>query len=135
MAIVSPRASARDRRVAPPAFYGDLDALLERGDLKRALQEIIEWQRLTVGVVNGLMAGKHNAGGSFTLTANVAASTLTDRRICAATKIFLFPQTANAATEIATLFQTYPNVTAKQAVFNHASNAQTDRTFSFLLAG
>ena len=137
MAISSPRATSRNFRVAPEAFYGDLDAMLERGDVKLALQEIIEWQRLTVEVVNGLMAGRHNAHGTVTLTANQATTTLADRRVSANTKVFLFPTTANAAAEVGagTLYQTYPNVTAGSAVLNHASNAQADRVFTYLLAG
>ena len=147
MAIASPRATSRNFRVAPPTFYGDLDAILNRGDpkdvgqviinAKLALQEIIEWQRLTVEVVNNMMAGRHNAHGTVTLTASQATTTLSDRRISAKTKVFLTATTANAAAEVGAggLYQTFPNVTAGAAVLNHASNAQTDRDFVYVLAG
>ena len=137
MAISSPRQSSRDFRVAPPAFYGDLNALLARGETERALQEIVEWQRLTVETVNGMMEGRHNGHGTVTLTASSATTTFLDRRISANTKIFLMPTTANAAAEVGAggLFFTWPNVTAGTAVLNHANNSQVDRTFSYVLAG
>ncbi len=147
MAVASPRATSRNFRVAPPAFYGDLDAILNRGDpqdvgqviinAKTALQEIIEWQRLTVEVVNGLMAGRHNAHGTVTLTASSATTTLSDRRISANTKVLLTPTTANAAAEVGAggLFLTYPNVTKGVAIINNANNSQVDRDFVYALAG
>lgn len=45
MAVSSPRKSSRDSRVAPEAFYGDLDQLLKKGSPKPAFRQIIEWVR------------------------------------------------------------------------------------------
>ncbi len=137
MAITSPRQSSRDFRVAPPAFYGDLEAMLARGEINRALQEIVEWIRLTVETVNGLMDGRHNGHGTVTLTESSATTTLLDRRISANTKIHLEEIHANAATERGAggLYLTYPNVTKGQAVINHVNSATADRTFSYVLAG
>ena len=142
MVIASPRDSARPFRIAPPAFYGDLDTLLEaaipdpeeRAPLRDLIWQLIEWQRLSVEVVNGMMTGKHNATGTVTLTANQATTTITDPRIGVDTKIILHPTTANAKAE-GTPWQTVPNATADQAVLNHANNAQTDRTYGFIFAG
>ena len=142
MVIASPRASARSFRIAPPAFYGDLDTLLEeaipdpveRAPLRDLLGQLIEWQRLSVEVVNGMMTGKHNATGTITLTANQATTTITDPRIGVDTKIILHPTTANAKAE-GTPWQTVPNATADQAVLNHVNSAQVDRTYGFILAG
>ena len=145
MPIPSPRASARSFRIAPQAFYGDMDGALERaipdpverGPLKNLIWQLIEWSRLISEVLNGAMVGKLNNGGTVTLTANQATTTVTDPRIGPDTKLVLVPTTANAAAEVGAggLFQTYPNVTKEQAVLNHASNAQTDRDFCFVLLG
>ncbi len=143
--VASPRASARPFRVAPPAFYGDVDRALEeaipdpveRGPLRDLIWQIIEWKRLSVEVLNNAMQGKLNNTGQVTLAASVATTTVTDSRIGVDTKLILVPTTANAAAEVGAggLFQTYPNVTKEQAVLNHANNAQTDRTFRFVLLG
>ncbi len=143
MALVSPRASARGFSKAPPAFYGDIDtalraALPEDTDptpLRELFWQIIEWQRLSAEVINGLMDGKDNATGTLTLAINVATTTLIDRRIGPDTIVDTRATTANAATEIATLFQTLPNVTRGQAVLNHANNSQADRVFAYTLRG
>ena len=143
MAISSPRASARDFRVAPPAFYGDVDRALEeaipdpveRRPLLDIFRQFIEWQRLTVEVVNRAMDGKLNARGTVTLDANQATTTLLDRRIGPDSVFLPMPTTANAAAEVGagTLYQDYPNVTAGQMVLNHANNAQSDRDFAYIL--
>ena len=145
MPIPSPRASARSFRVAPPAFYGDVNHALEeaipdpamRGPLRDLVWQLIEWSRLLSEVLNGAMVGKLNNGGTVTLAASVATTTVTDLRIGPDTKLVLVPTTANAAAEVGAggLYQTYPNVTKEQAVLNHASNAQTDRDFRFSLMG
>ena len=145
MGIPSPRATARSFRVAPPAFHGGVDGPLkeaipdpvQRGPLRDLVWQLIEWMRLISGVLNGAMQGKLNNGGTVTLTANQATTTVTDSRIGTDTKLVLVPTTANAAAEVGAggLFQTYPNVTKEQAVLNHASNAQTDRDFRFALLG
>ncbi len=143
MALTSPRAAVRGYRQAPPAFYGDIDTALKAAlpedtdptPLRALFWQIIEWQRLVAEVVNLLMEGKDNSTGLVTLTISVAATTLTDRRIGPDTKVMMTPTTANAAGELATLFQTLPNVTNGQAVLNHANNSQADRTFGFSLRG
>jgi len=145
MAVTSPRATARDFRIAPNAFHGDLDIVLEkampdeeqRGAMKELFRQMIEWQRLSVEVLNRAMDGKLNALGSVTLTESVATTTLLDRRIGADSVILPMPTTANAAAEIGAggFFQTVPNVTLGQMVLNHANNAQVDRTFIYALLG
>ncbi len=137
MAITSPRQSSRDFRVPPPAFYGDLDDMLARGDVKGVFQQIIEWQRLSNEATFGLMEGRHNGHGTVTLALSSATTTLLDRRIGANTKIHLEEIHANAAAERGAggLYLTYPNVTKGQAVINHVNSATADRTFSYVLAG
>ena len=143
MVIASPRATARDFRIAPAAFYGDLDMLLalaipgasEREALSKILWPIVEWQRQSSEVLNRAMQGKLNALGTVTLTANQATTTLLDRRVGPDSVILPMPTTANAAAELATLYQTTPNVTAGAMILNHANNAQVDRVFIYALLG
>ena len=93
--------------------------MLARDDVKGVLQQIIEWQRLSVETTFGLMDGRHNGHGTVTLAASVATTTLADRRISANTKIFLFATTANAAAEAGAggFFQTYPNMAIRDTAF------------------
>jgi len=111
--------------------------MLARGDTARALQQIVEWLRLTAETVNGLMEGRHNGHGTVTLATSSATTTLADRRISANTKILLMPTTANAATEVGAggLYFTYPNTTKGVATLNHVNSSTVGRTFSYVLAG
>jgi hypothetical protein len=133
MAVTSPRASSRSYRVVPPVFYRKIT----EDNLEQIVREIVEWQKQTVDIINGILLGKINTVGTFTLGASVASTTMTDSRVGAETSVILVPTTANASAEIGagTIYQTYPNVTDNQAVINHANNAQTDRTFAYALLG
>lgn len=119
MAITSPRAGAVSFPKAP-LHWG---------------RSVEEWIRLVAQAVNRIDDGSINATGTITLTISVASSTLSDRRIGQRTKVIMAPTTANAAAEVATLYQTFPNATEGQAVINHTNNAQADRTFGYVLAG
>ena len=140
MPVTSPRASKRAFRIAPPAFYGNINdaiALAQAGDLRglqALLWEIVEWQRLQAETVNGLMNGKDNGTGQLTLTASSATTTLTDKRIGPDTKIVLIPLDSNAAAELVALYQDLPNVTEGEAILNH-NNLATVRTFAYALRG
>lgn len=118
MANVSPRATA----------FGFPNARLFSSNL-------FDWCRELAQVVNSLRDGKVNSTGTVTLTANAASTTLSDVRIGRTTKIMLTPTTANAATALSTTYVTYPNANTEAAVINHANNAQTDRTFTYVLLG
>ena len=133
--VASPRATSRNYRIAPPAFYGDLEVMLKNDDIRAIFRQIVEWLRLTSEVVNRTQEGKLNNLGTLTLTDLVATTTLNDKRIGARSVIQVMPTTANGANELATFFQTYPNVTQGQAVLNHANNAETDRTFTYTVTG
>lgn len=143
MPITSPRATARDFRIAPPAFYGDIDRALEaaipdpvqRAPLREIFRQLIEWLRLASEVGNRTQLGKLNCVGTVTLTASQATTTLNNRRIGTDSVFLPMATTANAAAELATLYQTTPNVTEGQMVLNHANNAQADRTFLYALLG
>ena len=118
MALTSPRATSFGFPVAP-VFWSDL----------------AEWIRKVAEVANSLRDGKINSTGTVTLTANATSTNLADVRIGRTTKIILTPTTANAAGALATTYPTYPNAAIEVAVINHASNAQTDKTFTYCLLG
>ena len=109
--------------------------MLEHGDERKIFWQIIEWSRQIAEVHNRTQAGKTNNIGTLTLTINVASTTLNDRRIGPNTIVQFHPTTASASTEVATLYQTYPNTTEGQAVINHANNATADRIFAYSLVG
>ncbi|MGI9489101.1 MAG: hypothetical protein ACR2RF_25090, partial [Geminicoccaceae bacterium] len=96
MAISSPRKSARNFRIAPEAFYGDLDQLLKGEDPKPVFRQLFEWMRQIAEVGNRTQAGKTNNLGTLTLTINVASTTLNDRRIGAKSIVHFHPTTATA---------------------------------------
>lgn len=84
--------------------------------------------------IRELIEGRSNAAGTVTLTANAAATTVTKGTINANAGVFLFPKTANAAAALAT---TYAAVATGGGSFviTHANNAQTDRTFYYVVIG
>ena len=96
-----------------------------------------EFLRRIARVVNNLLIGKANAGGTLTLTANVASTTLTDARLGFESALHLIPTTANAATELGngTLRISETSRVNGSVVITHANNAQADRTFRFTIMG
>src|SRR3990167_7146991 len=95
------------------------------------IDQIWEWVRQIVEAVTLIFDGATNAKGSVTLTANTTTTTLTDQKIGAFTTVFLSPRTSNAAAALGTTYQS--SETQGSAVLTHANNAQTDRTFDYIL--
>lgn len=102
-------------------------------------------QRIVDAIIQ-LTQGRQNSVGTVTLTANQATTVVTKSapvgsitdaaaNCSPGARIFLFPQTANAAAALATTFISTANIILRQFTINHANNAQTDRTFSFLIIG
>lgn len=73
--------------------------------------------------------------GIVTLAANAGATTITDARIRFDSPIILVPATANAAAELAggALHVSETGRLNGSAVISHANNAQSDRTFRYLV--
>lgn len=118
MTVTSPRSTGRQFDTAP----------LEWGN-------VTEWLRMVSSIVNDIMDGKINATGDLTLAASSATTTLTDRRIGPGSYIGLMPTTANASAEqgAGTI---YVSSRGKQtATVTHANNAQTDRTYRYVVLG
>lgn len=79
--------------------------------------------------IRDLFAGRSNAVGSVTLTANQATTAVTARNCGPDSKIYLTPTTANAAAEIGAGTLYVSAVAAGTFTLTHANNAQTDRTY------
>lgn len=86
-------------------------------------------------VIKGLLLGKTNNIGTVTLAAAAATTTLTDPRITVYSAITLVPQTANAQLALSTVY--IPRTTQKngETVINHANDAATDKTFTYVITG
>lgn len=86
-------------------------------------------------VLQLLMLGKTNNTGSVTLTANTTTTTVTlaKGQIGKDTVITLAPTTANAKAEGIPYYSV--NVTNNSFTITHANNAQTDRTYGYILVG
>jgi hypothetical protein len=83
--------------------------------------------------IQQLEQGRSNATGICTLTPSATSTTVPAPNCAANSRVFLFPRSANAAAALAT---TYHSATANGAfTLTHASNAQTDRVFSFVALG
>lgn len=82
--------------------------------------------------VNRILSGKINSHGLIALTAASATTTLTNLNIGLDSKIFFAPLSANAKAE-GTPWQAI--TAAGSATLNHANNAQTDRTYAYLVIG
>lgn len=89
--------------------------------------------RSMVRVINNIMKGKTNNRGEVTLEDGVATTTVNDTNAGGESVILLMPLTAHAAAAIAT---TYVSSQDKQTfTLTHANNAQTDRTFRYVIIG
>lgn len=86
-------------------------------------------------VIQGLAQGRSNAVGDVTLRASQVTTTVEFANCGSGSKVFLFPQTANAAAVVATTYILAADITAGQFVITHASDADVDQTFSFVCLG
>lgn len=100
-----------------PTSWGDMAEMVRK--LAHAVNQIGVW-------------GRSNATGTFTLTASTTSTVVSDRRVGTDSVITLMPTTANAAAALGT---TYISVTAESFTVTHANNAQSDRTFGYLIQG
>jgi hypothetical protein len=103
--------------------------------LASLLGAVVAWLVKLRDVVNNIMRGKINATLDVTLTPSAATTTVSDARIGGGCGIYLMPLSANAAAEIGagTIWWGAPG--NQTVTLNHASNAQTDRTFRLLIIG
>jgi hypothetical protein len=83
--------------------------------------------------VQQLGAGRSNAVGSVTLTANAASTVVSDNNVASGSTIYLMPTTSNAAAAIATTY--IATIVNKSFTITHANNAQVDKTFRYAIVG
>lgn len=95
----------------------------------------VEHRYLIASALNELDDGKSSNYGSLTLTANQASTAFSDYRAGINSVILYSPTTANAAAEIGNGTM-YVSSKGKQTfTITHANNAQTDRTFDYIIVG
>lgn len=93
----------------------------------------VEHRRKLAEGVNGLIDGRSNNSGTFTLTENDTTTTVTDGRVGTDSIILWMPTTANAAAEIAVGGMYVSARGDGTFTVTHANNAQTDRDFSYAI--
>jgi hypothetical protein len=102
------------------------------------------WAWQVTQSVNGLLDGFSNNTGEVTLTENSATSTVTlPHGVLSDNSVILFmPTTSNAAVELASgaMYVSARSVTNRfdsnsTFTITHTNNAQTDRTFKYVLVG
>lgn len=108
-----------------------LQHVVERGDvIDSTLHRTLIAQNL-----NRIIEGSSNAVGSFTLTASVGTTTVTDNNFQSTMVPIFIPTTANAAAEIGN-GTIYVSARADGSfTLTHANNAQTDRDFIYVRIG
>lgn len=86
--------------------------------------------------VRELIEGRSNAVGTVTLTADTTTTTVERSTVNRNAIVILQPQTANAAAELGNGTAYWSVATAGGSfTVTHANNAQTDRTFGYLVIG
>lgn len=88
-----------------------------------------------VDAINQLVEGRMNGVGDVTLTPGATSTVVIFTNVSSDARVFLEPQTANAAAARATTFIKRSDIDRGSFVITHANNAQTDRDFSFLCIG
>ena len=94
-----------------------------------------KWLKSAAIAINQIRDGKINSTGSFTLTANQSSTTISDVRCGGESRVFFTPLTANAAAELTSIYIPSATITDGQFVVQHANNANSDKTFHYVLLG
>lgn len=93
-------------------------------------------QQFLIGHINtnNLLSG---GASTLTFTANAATTTLTfaPNILSSTSQLILMPKTSNAATAMNTWWESARSVANYTITLSHANNAQTDRTFGYVLIG
>ena len=86
-----------------------------------------------VQAIRELVEGRHNAGGTLTLTPGTTTTVVSHPNCSVDCQPMLTARTANAAAALGTTYISAVN----QGSFTvtHANNAQADRTFSYTVTG
>lgn len=90
---------------------------------------------LILQAIRDLFAGRSNAVGSITLTANAASTSVTAINCGKDSKIFLMPKTANASAEFGNGTIYVGTVANGSFTITHANNANADKSFFWVALG
>ena len=91
------------------------------------------WLVRLVDTVRGVLGGKMNADGSFTVVENADSTDIIDPRIGFTSVILFMPLTASAAAELYGGAMYVSAQTTGQATVAHANDPATDRDFRFVI--
>lgn len=91
-------------------------------------------QRIVDAVIQ-LVLGRQNSVGDVTLRAGQTTTVVTFPNCSKDCRVFLEPQTANAAAALATTYVQRADILQSSFTITHANAGTTDRTFSFLAIG
>jgi hypothetical protein len=89
--------------------------------------------RFIAEAINNLLNKRMDAVGEVTLTANAASTAVTDNRVIKNSAVVFTPLTANAAAAIGTTYVAEADYATGSFTITHANNAQTDRTFRYII--
>lgn len=100
---------------------------------------INEWALKVKNTVNNNLTGKLNSVGTFTLAASTVSTEVkfANSMVGPNTVFIYFPLTANAATVAydGAMFMSSRDVTNSVLGLTHTSDANTDKTFAYVLIG
>lgn len=91
-------------------------------------------QRIVDAIIQ-LVQGRMHSVGDFTLAPGVATTVVNFENCSTGSRIFLMPQTPNAAAALATTWIALADILQGSFAIHHANNAQIDRSFSFVCIG
>ena len=103
--------------------------------MARALREFDLDPKLLNEAIRGLTEGRQNSVGDVTLAAGATSTVVPFENCSRDCRVFLFPQTANAAGALATTYIPLVDIQQRGFTIRHANAGSTDRTFSFLCIG
>jgi hypothetical protein len=83
--------------------------------------------------INLATDGKLNSIGEVTLTENVTTTIILDKRMGVDSVLLLFPTSANAVAIIASVYVSFKG--KETATITHTSDANTDKTFDYIIIG
>lgn len=110
-----------------------------RGVPPWSANNIADWARAVTVTTNGNLNGKTNNTGYCTLGASTVSTTvvLAEGRLGNDTVLLFQPTTASAATEAGagSMFVSTHDVAGAKFVLTHASTAQADKIFKYILVG
>ncbi len=136
MVVFSPRAGKTSFPPIPidwpDSAFGDEKAMAES-----RLTQVRERQRTIAQVVNGVLDGRVNCTGNFTLEVSSLITVVRDHRCGIGSVIVLMPNSESSGGEMGVFVNKIGVEISGVPTFtvNHASDARTDRSFRYVIMG